>query len=178
MNDLSMHVLDIVQNSVSAGAKLIQVIIKINSLKDILSIEIDDNGKGMSAEKLEKLADPFFTSRTTRKVGLGIPLLKQTAEQSGGDVFLESQVGVGTKVLATFRYMNIDRPPLGDIANAIMLLVSSNPEIDFIFSYSKEENEYVFNTLEVKEVLGEIQINNITIFKYLEEMINEGINSL
>lgn len=178
MNDLAMHILDIVQNSISAGATLIVIIVEENIKEDILIISIQDNGKGMSQEQVLKLADPFFTSRTTRKVGMGIPLLKQSAMQSGGDVNIESQVGKGTVVKATFGYSNIDRPPLGDVSNAVILLVSSNPDIDFVFKYSYNGEEYVFDTKEIKEVLDGLPLNNPTVIKSLYEMVTENVNSL
>src|SRR5574344_546950 len=134
MNDLAMHILDIVQNSISAGAKRIEISVIINLLKDLLSIIIPDNGKGMSPESVKKVTDPYYTSRTTRKVGLGIPLLKQTAMQTGGDVTITSELGVGTTIQADFGYSNIDRPPLGDLANAYVLLMSANPEINMILN--------------------------------------------
>src|SRR5574344_2920494 len=98
MNDLALHILDIVQNSISAGALLIRIIVSENLIKDLLSITIEDNGKGMTEEQVSKLADPFFTSRTTRKVGMGIPLFKQSAEQSGGRLDIKSKVGIGTTI--------------------------------------------------------------------------------
>lgn len=175
MNDLAMHILDIVQNSISAGASLITIIISIDTDDDLLIISIEDNGKGMTQEQVAKLSDPFFTSRTTRKVGLGIPLFKQSAEQSGGELMITSKVGVGTKVEASFSYSNIDRPPLGDVGNALILLVSSNPELDFLFKYSYNNNEYLFDTIEVKEAIEGMPLNNPSIIKYLNEMVKENI---
>ncbi|MFI3297072.1 MAG: ATP-binding protein [bacterium] len=174
MNDLSLHILDITQNSISAGATEISISLLIDG--EMMTITIEDNGKGMTHEVVAQLSDPFFTSRTTRKVGLGIPLLIDSAEQSGGKVSVSSEVGVGTKVVATFDTSNIDCPPLGNIANAVVLLASSNPNIEFIFDYlSVEGDSYIFDTREVKKALGGISINTPTIIKYLEEMIAEQI---
>lgn len=173
MNDLALHILDIVQNSISAGAKLIRIIVCENLVEDLLTVEIGDNGKGMTPEQVSKLSDPFFTSRTTRKVGMGIPLFKQSAEQSGGNLKIESKVGEGTSVTATFVHSNIDRPPLGDVANAVILLVVANPAINFIYEYRYNDNEYLFDTAEVKEVLGDVPINTPEVAKYLEKMIKE-----
>ncbi len=178
MNDLSLHILDIVQNSISAGATLITIVVEENVEGDILIIKIEDNGKGMTLEQVNKLSDPFFTSRTTRKVGLGIPLFKQSAKQSGGDLVVTSVLGSGTTVKATFIYSNIDRPPLGDVGNAVILLVSSNPTIDFVFRYIYNSQEYIFDTLEVKEILGDLKVNNPTVVKYLNEMVKENIESI
>lgn len=178
MNDLSLHILDIVQNSISAGASMITIVVDENISGDKLLISVEDNGKGMSEEKVSKLSDPFFTSRTTRKVGLGIPLLKHSAMQSGGDVKITSQEGKGTLVEAWFLHSNIDRPPLGDVANAVILLVSANPDLDFKFIYKYNQEEYIFDTIEIKEVLEGVSLNNPSIIKYLTEMVNENIKLL
>lgn len=178
MNDLAMHILDIIQNSLSAGAKLIKLTVVEDIKGDWLIIIIEDDGKGMSKEQLSRLSDPFFTSRTTRKVGMGIPLLKQTAEQCGGGVEIESESGRGTTVTARFGYSNIDRPPLGDVANAFMLSVSSNPDVDFVLRYEVNGMDYVFDTAEVKEALEGLPINDASIIRTLTEMIDENIKDL
>ena len=171
MNDLSMHILDIVQNSISAGATRV-------SLTDLLTIVIGDNGRGMTPEQVSRLSDPFFTSRTTRKVGMGIPLLKQSAEQSGGEVRITSEPGRGTEVTAVFGYSDIDRPPLGDVANALMITASSNPRMDFLFTYRYNGEEYVLDTADVKEIFGEDAFSNLTIVKNIEEMLKENIEEV
>lgn len=178
MNDLSMHIIDIIQNSISAGASLMHLRIEESIEKDLLSIEIEDNGKGIAKENIERLRDPFFTSRTTRKVGLGIPLLRDSALQSGGDVEIESELGVGTKVKATFVHSNIDRPPLGDIANSFILMVSSNPLLDFVFDYCYNGTQYKFDTREVKEVLDGIPLNEPSVIKMLTQMVRDNIDDL
>lgn len=178
MNDLSMHILDIFQNSLSAGAKLIKLTIIEDILGDRLIITVEDNGKGMSEEEVSKLSDPFFTSRTTRKVGLGIPLLKQSARQSGGEIKVESEPGKGTMVYAGFQYSNIDRPPLGNVANAFMLMVSSNPDVEFVLRYEVNGLDYVFDTVKVKEALEGLPLNDASIIRTLTEMINENIKDL
>ena len=112
MNDLSMHILDIIQNSLSAGASIIELDVSEDVLNNLLTVTIKDNGKGMTPEQVAQVTDPFFTSRTTRKVGMGLPLYRQSAEQSGGTLKVESEVGVGTSVIATFGYDHVDRPPM------------------------------------------------------------------
>ncbi|MCK9625516.1 MAG: ATP-binding protein [Bacteroidales bacterium] len=176
MNDLAMHILDIVQNSISAGAKWIEISVIENLVRDILNIIIKDNGKGMSAETVQKVTDPYFTSRTTRKVGLGIPLLKQSAIQSGGDISIESEVGKGTTIRANFVHSNIDRPPLGDLANAYVLLMSANPELNIVLNYSYNDNNYSISTEEIKEVLDDVPLNNPSIVKMLNEMVSSNIS--
>lgn len=178
MNDLSLHIIDIIQNSLSAGAKRIGLTVKEDSAGDRLTISIEDNGKGMSPEVAAKLEDPFYTTRTTRKVGMGIPLFKQSAIQGGGNLSVESELGKGTVVTAWFGLSNIDRPPLGDVANSFVLMVSANPKIHFTLSYVVNENEYTFDSVEVAEVLGDIELSDVRVIRMLEEMIRENINEL
>ena len=178
MNDLSMHILDIVQNSISAGATRVTLTVDEAPGADLLTIVIGDNGKGMTPEQVSRLSDPFFTSRTTRKVGMGVPLLMDSARQSGGDVRIESEPGKGTEVTAVFGYSNIDRPPLGDVANALMLLVSSNPALDFLFTYRYNGEEYLFDTVDVREILGDDALKDLTIIRNLEEMIKDNMREI
>lgn len=178
MNDLSLHIIDIIQNSLSAGAKRIGLAIKEDSANDRLTISIEDNGKGMAPEVAARLEDPFYTTRTTRKVGMGIPLFKQSAMQSGGNLSVESEPGKGTTVTAWFELGNIDRPPLGDVANSFVLMVSANPQIHFTLSYVVNENEYTFDSVEVAEVLGDIELSDVRVIRMLEEMIKENIKEL
>lgn len=168
--------MDIVQNSVSAGATFIAI--SVEKSGDLLSLTIADDGKGMTAAQVAKLSDPFFTTRTTRKVGMGIPLLKMSAEQSGGMVHIESEPGTGTIVRADFGYSNIDRPPLGDLANAFMLLASSNPTIRFALSASSDGKEYSFDTEDAREILGEDFLSGFSVVREIENMIRENIKSL
>ena len=173
-----MHILDIVQNSISAGATQVTLTVDEAPAADLLTIAIGDNGRGMTPEQVSRLADPFFTSRTTRRVGMGIPLLMDSARQSGGDVRIESEPGKGTEVTAVFGYSNIDRPPLGDVANALMLLVSSNPALDFLFTYRYNGDEYLFDTVDVREILGDDALKDLTIIRNLEEMIKDNMREI
>ncbi len=173
-----MHILDIVQNSISAGATLVTLTVDESPAEDLLTIAVGDNGRGMTPEQVSRLADPFFTSRTTRRVGMGIPLLMDSARQSGGDVRIESEPGKGTEVTAVFGYSNIDRPPLGDVANALMLLVSSNPDLDFLFTYRYNGEEYLFDTSDVRDVFGKDALRNLTIIRNLEKMIKDNMREI
>ena len=169
MNDLSMHILDIVQNSISAGATRVSLTVDENPAADLLTIVIGDNGRGMTPEQVSRLSE---------KVGMGIPLLKQSAEQSGGEVRITSEPGRGTEVTAVFGYSDIDRPPLGDVANALMITASSNPRMDFLFTYRYNGEEYVLDTADVKEIFGEDAFSNLTIVKNIEEMLKENIEEV
>ncbi|SKC64388.1 ATP-binding protein [Maledivibacter halophilus] len=178
MRELSMHILDIAQNSIVAGASEIQIIIDENLKEDTLTISIKDNGKGMDEEKLIKVTNPFFTSRTTRKVGLGIPMFKASAEGCEGSFRIESTKGKGTYVEAIFKHSHIDRAPLGNIADTMVVLISSDINIDFIYKHIKNNKEYVINTKEIKDILGEVSINNIDVLQWIKNNIIDGLNDL
>ena len=178
MKDLSLHILDIAQNSISAKATFIEIILVEDIPHDLFSITIRDNGSGMSPEILAKVVDPFYTSRTTRKVGLGIPLLKQNAERCEGSFSITSEVNRGTELIATFRHGNIDRPSLGDIAGVVVILASANPEIDFVYHHRYNTKEYCFDTREVKEALEGTPINDLKVFRFLKEMIKENLDEI
>lgn len=172
MKDLSMHMMDIAQNSVRAKASLV----KLSVLEDgqTITLAIEDNGSGMDAETLAKVSDPFFTSRTRRKVGLGIPLIKQNAEQTGGAITLESEPGVGTRLQATFNKTNIDCLPRGDLAQTITLLMVGHPSVNFIFTYNNITN-YQISSHELKEAIGEENFHNPKAIRLIREIIHENL---
>jgi hypothetical protein len=178
MKDLSLHVLDIMQNSLSAEAREIDVEIIEDQAKDKYSITIRDDGKGMSEEMMKKVTDPFFTTRTTRKVGLGIPLLKENAERTGGTFNIRSKADKGTEIMADFSLSHFDRQPLGDIAGVIVLTAASNPKVRIKYTHTTGFGEYIFDTAEVSETLGDTPINNAQVIKFLEEMINENLEQI
>jgi len=140
VEDISLHILDIVENSIAVSASRVEITVVENMEKDLLLVEIRDNGQGMSEERLEKVLDPFFTTKSVRKVGLGLPLLAQAARESGGDIEIESKVGIGTRVKATFQHSHPDRKPLGDIPETMRILRASNPDIEFVYKYEKIED--------------------------------------
>jgi len=148
MEDLSLHILDIAENSIAAAAKKIEIIIDEDKDKDLLTIEIIDNGNGMDQETLKKALDPFFTTRTTRRVGLGLSLLAQAAKESGGKMELNSKPHRGTIVKATFRLSHPDCRPMGDITETIRTLITAHPEIDFVYEHQKDNSIYRFDTRE------------------------------
>jgi len=151
VEDLSLHILDIVENSIGAKASKVEIKVDEDTKKDLLMIEIEDNGRGMDEETIKKVLDPFFTTKTTRRVGLGLPLLGQAARESGGDIEIESKVGRGTRVRASFGYSHIDRKPLGDIGTTLTTLIAGNPEVDFVYEHKKDESEYRLDTREIKD---------------------------
>lgn len=178
MRDLSMHIMDIAQNSLTAKATYIRISITENIKEDNYIITFEDNGIGMTRDYVSTITDPFVTSRTTRKVGLGIPLLKQNAERTGGRLIIESEPAKGTKVEAIFSFSHPDRPPLGDIAGTIVLLCSANPEVNFEYIHTTIKGDYVFNTNEVTEVLEGVSITEASVIRFLKEMINENLSEI
>lgn len=178
MKDIALHILDVANNSVSAKSLLTEITIDEQPDANTLTVTIKDNGRGMSEEIAKRIVDPFYTTRTTRKVGLGIPLFKQNAEKTGGYLTIESKEGVGTTVVAMFVYDNIDRPPVGDIAGVMTILITGNPEIDFIYTHVFKEKTITFDIREIKEALEGTPINNPQIVKYLREMFEENIHDI
>jgi len=148
MEDLSLHILDIAENSIAAAARRIEIKIDEDKDKDLLTIEIIDDGKGMDRKALKKAFDPFFTTRKTRKVGLGLSFLAQAAKESGGKIDLNSKEHEGTTVKATFRLSHPDCKPMGDINETIRVLVAGNPGIDFLYEHKKNNSLYCFDTRE------------------------------
>lgn len=178
MQDFSMHVLDIVQNSIRAEAKHITVAIVEKPSENLFSFFVSDDGKGMDADFLEKIRDPFQTSRTTRRVGLGIPMLDMTASLCGGALEIESAPRKGTTLMASMRHDSIDRPPLGNIAEAVYLLVVSNPALCIRFTHSYEEKSFSFDTEEIRAVLGEVPFSEPSVAMWIRDSLAEGENEL
>jgi signal transduction histidine kinase len=138
MEELSLHVLDIAENSIAAGAKRVEIRIDEDPAADWLTIEISDDGAGMTKEQLQRATDPFFTTRTTRRVGLGLPLLEQAARAAGGAFQIDSASGKGTKVTARFRHSHLDRQPMGDLRSTLMTLAAGHPEIEWVLQLGGE----------------------------------------
>ncbi len=174
MQELSLHILDIIQNSIKAGADNIEVLVDEDKENNLLTIEIIDDGCGMSEEFLKKVRDPFVTTRTTRKTGLGISLFEAAAIQCGGGLDLTSELGKGTKFKIWFEYDNIDRAPLGDMAATMVTAVSGSPDIRFLYKHKINNSEFVFDTKEVKEILGEVPLNEPEIINWMDGFIREG----
>ena len=179
MQEISLNILDIAENSIRANATLIEVIIEETPSDDVFSFTVKDNGCGMDEEMVKRVSDPFVTTRTTRKVGLGISLLKSLAQQAGGDIKLESEVGVGTVIRADFSYNHIDRQPLGDISAVMVSLISMNPAIDFVYTHSFEEEKFQLDTRELRKILGEeVSFSEISVAQWIGEYINENLTEI
>ena len=178
MKELSLHILDIAENSVKAGATLIEIGIYELEAENLLKIEIKDNGSGMSEEFLKRVKDPFSTTRTTRRVGMGLSLFEAAAQQCGGGLEIFSKEGVGTEVFVTFTLNHIDRAPIGDMAGTMQTLIGGSPDIDFIFRYEKNGKDFVLNTAEMRETLGDVPLDTPEVILWLGDYIKEGINEL
>lgn len=178
MEELALNILDVACNSITAGASLITVDIAVDSAADSIRVTIEDNGKGMSADFVRKVTDPFATTRTTRKVGMGIPLFKMAAEMAGGSFKIESTPNVGTTTSATFQLSHMDRMPMGDVAGTVVVLIGMAGDADIRLRYAVDGREYVFDTREVREMLNGIDITENEITVYLKEMIEENIASM
>ena len=178
MEDLSLHILDVAENSVNAGATFIQISITENTVQDLLILTIEDNGRGMPAEFVQKVLDPFCTTRTTRKVGLGLSLLAQSARETGGDIRIQSFPDKGTVVTADFRPSHIDMKPLGNIADTITTLIAGNPETDFLFRYDQDNRNYSLDTREIRAALEEVPINSADVLSAIRGDLLEALHDL
>lgn len=174
MRELSLNVLDIAQNSISANASLIEIELKENADENKLLIGIYDNGKGMTKKQLEAVRDPFFTTRTTRKVGMGIPLFKMAAEMTGGHLEIESEVGVGTRVKAFFNTDHLDFIPIGDMASTMVMLITMNEHIDFLYTRSLGKKSFTLDTRVLREILEGVPFSEPSISAWLKDYINEN----
>lgn len=178
MRELSLNILDVAQNSITAGASLITVEIVENPKDKTLLVGIYDNGKGMSEEQVKSVIDPFFTTRTTRKVGMGVPLFKMAAEQTGGKFEIKSQLSVGTEVRAYFKTDSVDFTPLGDVTSTVVMLVTMNTDRDFIYHHKVSDDEFTLDTREIKVILGDVPLDTFEVSEWLKEYINENVNRL
>lgn len=173
MKEISLNIMDIAQNSIKAEANRIIISINISTNDDLLSVTIEDNGKGMSSEQLKRVQDPFFSSRATRKVGLGIPFLKYASESTGGSFSVDSVLSQGTIISANFVFSHIDRMPLGNIVSTIHLLITMNPEINFIYRYKLNYKEFSLDTNDLHDVLGDIPFSVAKVSKFIKEYLKE-----
>jgi hypothetical protein len=178
MKELSLNILDIVQNSIRAKANMISIEIIESVATDIYQIVIKDNGTGIPKEILKNVTDPFVTTRTKRRMGLGLPLLKYHAELTGGNMKIESETGKGTNISADFSKSHIDRQPLGDISGVLLILLASNPGIDFTYLHKTDDGEYRFSSKETKEYLEIETLNDRKLLEQIRNMIDENLKEI
>jgi hypothetical protein len=175
MKELSLNILDIVQNSIRAEATLISIEIRESLKENNYQIIITDNGKGIDEKILENVTDPFVTTRTKRRMGLGLPLLRYHAELAGGKVKIESEHGKGTVIKASFMLNHIDRQPLGDLAGVIKILLAANPDKDFIYKHESDFGEYIFSSRETKDYLEEVSLKDVDLLEDIGTLIRENL---
>lgn len=178
MKELSMHILDISQNSVRAEAKNVIIEVIEKPALNIFEFIIEDDGSGIPKEIYDTIKNPFTTSRTMRKVGLGIPLLDDTCRLCNGELILETKEGIGTKIKATMDYDSIDRPPLGDIISTMAGLITSNGDINIKYVHIYNEEEFDISTNEIKEALGDVPLTEIEVYKWLKNFIKENLEEI
>jgi len=177
MRELSLHILDVLQNSREAGATLIELTIEEDLLSDRLTIMVRDNGRGMNETQLARIFDPFYTTRKTRHVGLGLPLFKAAAERCNGDLTITSQLEKGTTLQATFEHSHIDRAPLGDLAGALLVVILGGT-CDIHYAHRVDGKEFEFDTADFRAELGEVPLTHPEVRKWLQEFIADGERDL
>ncbi len=178
MQDLSLHILDIVENSLTAGASRIEIRIIEDLKKDRMTLEIVDDGCGMDEKMAARVLDPFFTTKNTRRVGLGLPFLKEACRESNGELSLDSRPGKGTTVRASFQHSHIDRKPLGDIGETLVTLIAGHPEVDLLYEHRKNVASFVLDTREIKQGLGSVPLNTSQVLSALRGHIRAGLQEL
>jgi anti-sigma regulatory factor (Ser/Thr protein kinase) len=176
MREISLHILDIVQNSIDAGASKILISVVADRKEDKLTFCVEDNGKGMTPELLAKVTDPFVTTRKTRRIGLGIPMLVAAAEQCNGKVDIRSEVGKGTTICATFGLSHIDRAPFGDITSTLISLIAANPAIYFRYEHCVDGKKFVLDTEEINSKLEDVPISEPKVIDWLKDYINQSLD--
>jgi anti-sigma regulatory factor (Ser/Thr protein kinase) len=177
VREIALHLLDIVENSVAAGAKRVDLTVREDTANDRLTIVVLDDGKGMDKDLLARVTDPFVTSRTTRKVGLGIPLLKAAAESCNGYLRIDSTPGEGTRLEADFQRSHIDRMPLGDLAGTMLTLLVAFPQVRWVFDYSVGERQFLFDSELIVKELGDIPITEPSILTFVKSVLQQGVET-
>lgn len=178
MLEISLHILDIAENSLSAGASLVEISLEKDDVRDLLTLTVRDNGSGLSPEDVARVVDPFYTTRTTRRVGMGLSLLKQTAEQSGGNFKIDSAPGIGTMVRAEFTLSHLDRPPLGNLTDTLMTLIVGRQDADFVYRQIDDGRVFELDTREVKAELDGVPLSHPDVLVFLRENIKSGVAEL
>lgn len=178
MKEIALHILDISENGITAGASSIYISVSLEGEGEVMKIKVEDNGKGISEEALRKVKDPFYTSRTSRKVGLGLPLLTQHAQMAGGELEILSEPGKGTVVEASFLNHHPDRQPLGDLEGCWILQVTSNPDIEWGLKLESPAGEFDITTAEIRSAMEIETISGSELGAQLRRMLRNNIDEL
>jgi len=177
VKDLSLHILDITRNSVEANAEKISISMTAN-FDNMLTIIFKDNGRGMSPEMVKNVTDPFVTTRTTRKVGMGLPFLKMSSEMTGGEMSVESELGVGTTITVSFNLGHIDCMPLGNLGSVFSQLIGGNPDKKFFFQFITPTDEFTISSDEFWEMINDSEISQLKMMLLVKDMINENLEEI
>lgn len=178
MPEISLNILDIAENSVKAGSSLVTIEVTADTDADRMTVSVEDDGCGMTAEQVAQVTDPFFTTRTTRKVGLGVPFFKQAAECTGGSFSISSEPGRGTRTEAVFVLSSIDRMPLGDMTATVHTLVTMHTDIDFVFRYSVGGRSFELDTRQFRQILGDVPFTEPEVSDYIRGFLRENISEV
>jgi signal transduction histidine kinase len=178
IEDLCFHIVDVVQNSVSAGADRVEIQIEVSRREDRIRLQVDDNGVGMDAKTVERVQDPFFTTKSGKKVGLGIPLMKETALHCDGDFEITSRVGEGTRIRAEYRFSHIDTPPLGGVAETVFQLIAATPEVNIVFAWITDDGRFDVSSHDIREQIGDMPLSHPAVLSFLREYLQENLRLL
>ncbi|MDF1590281.1 MAG: sensor histidine kinase [Desulfobacterales bacterium] len=178
MMELSLHILDITENAVRAKARHVLISITEDRTNDHLTLEICDDGTGMTTAELKRVLDPFYTTKKVRRVGLGVPMLAQAAENAGGSFEIESEPGKGTVITVAFQLTHVDRQPLGDLAGTLVTLITGNPEVHFVYRHRGNGQTYTLDTHEIKKEIEDVPINHIEILKWIRLDVETGLKKI
>jgi len=176
MKEIALHIQDIAENSIRAGATRIEIAIIEETVRDWLTVTIVDNGTGMDEETLQRALNPFFTTKTVRRVGMGLSLFKQATQHADGRFSIESSPGRGTSLKAEFTLSHMDRQPLGDMASTVVLLLMTNPDLDIVYRHRVDDDEFVFDTVLIRETLEDVTICEPAVLQFIRELITERQN--
>ena len=176
--ELSHHILDIAENATRAGSKTVRITLTEDTHSDRLTLEVADDGRGMSAEERGRALDPFFTTKKVRRVGLGLPMLADAAQRTGGTFTLDSAPGRGTRLEASFGLCHLDRQPLGDVAASLVSLIAGNPDVDFVYRHRHDAAEYVLDTREIRQELDGVPMSHRDVLKLIRDNIVEGLEEI
>jgi anti-sigma regulatory factor (Ser/Thr protein kinase) len=178
VEDLSLHILDVAENGLRAGARHIWIRVLEDLKADLMEIEVEDDGKGMEPAMVERVLDPFVTTRETRRVGLGLPLLEEAARMAGGRVEVSSTPGKGTTVRATFRHGHIDRKPLGDMGMTIASLILGGPDVEIVYRHRRDGEEFHLDTRELRQELEPVPLNRPEVLAWIRQQVREGLRGI
>jgi Histidine kinase-, DNA gyrase B-, and HSP90-like ATPase len=178
VREMSLHIMDVAENGIGAGANLIEIAVTEDGKANRLSIRIKDNGRGIPADLLDKVMDPFYTTRTTRRVGLGLSLFREASRRCEGEFGIKSREGEGTEVSATFRLDHIDLAPLGDMVGSLTSLIAGNPQVDFIYTHEVDGRVFSLDTREVKKELEGVEVTHPRVIKFLGELVRDSLEEI